>query len=98
MPAAIPRARYSCEVIGIPSFAVPRGNQVSCNEQCRSTTLTFYGCRNGRPSRRRRDLRHPVDAWGRIGCMTTPTREIHLASRPFGWPTHDDFRTVQTEL
>ncbi len=30
--------------------------------------------------------------------MTTPTREIHLASRPFGWPTHDDFRTVETEL
>jgi hypothetical protein len=30
--------------------------------------------------------------------MTTPTREIHLASRPFGWPTHDDFRTVPTEL
>jgi NADPH-dependent curcumin reductase CurA len=30
--------------------------------------------------------------------MTTPTREIHLASRPFGWPTPDDFRTVRTEL
>ena len=30
--------------------------------------------------------------------MSTPTREIHLASRPFGWPTHDDFRTVETEL
>src|SRR6185295_17985301 len=73
-------------------------SQVSCNEQSRNTTLTFYGCRNTRPSRRRRDLRHPVDGWGRIGCMSTPTREIHLASRPFGWPTHDDFRTVATEL
>ena len=30
--------------------------------------------------------------------MTTPTREIHLASRPVGWPTHDDFRVVETEL
>ncbi len=30
--------------------------------------------------------------------MTTPTREIHLASRPFGWPTHDDFRIVETAL
>ena len=30
--------------------------------------------------------------------MSTPTREIHLAARPFGWPTHDDFRTVQAEL
>jgi NADPH-dependent curcumin reductase CurA len=30
--------------------------------------------------------------------MTTTTREIHLASRPQGWPTPDDFRTVETEL
>ena len=30
--------------------------------------------------------------------MTTPTREIHLAKRPVGWPSHDDFRTVETEL
>jgi NADPH-dependent curcumin reductase CurA len=30
--------------------------------------------------------------------MTTPTREIHLASRPVGWPSHDDFRVVETEL
>ena len=29
--------------------------------------------------------------------MTT-AREIHLASRPQGWPTPDDFRTVDTEL
>jgi NADPH-dependent curcumin reductase CurA len=36
--------------------------------------------------------------WGRIACMTTPTREIHLAARPFGWPTQDDFRTVATAL
>jgi len=26
------------------------------------------------------------------------TREIHLASRPQGWPTKDDFRIVETEL
>lgn len=30
--------------------------------------------------------------------MTTTTREIHLAARPNGWPTHDDFRTVTVEL
>jgi NADPH-dependent curcumin reductase CurA len=30
--------------------------------------------------------------------MSTPTREIHLAARPFGWPTHDDFRTVEATL
>ncbi len=30
--------------------------------------------------------------------MTTPTREVHLAARPIGWPTHDDFRLVETEL
>lgn len=29
--------------------------------------------------------------------MTT-TREIHLASRPEGWPTPDNFRTVEVEL
>lgn len=29
---------------------------------------------------------------------TTRTREIHLASRPTGWPTLDNFRTVETEL
>jgi NADPH-dependent curcumin reductase CurA len=29
--------------------------------------------------------------------MTT-TREIHLASRPSGWPTHENFRTVEVEL
>ena len=30
--------------------------------------------------------------------MTTPSREIHLAARPVGWPTHDDFLTVAVEL
>ncbi|MCX4977034.1 NADP-dependent oxidoreductase [Streptomyces sp. NBC_00554] len=30
--------------------------------------------------------------------MTFVTREIHLASRPVGWPTHDNFRLVETEL
>jgi NADPH-dependent curcumin reductase CurA len=30
--------------------------------------------------------------------MTTRTREIHLAARPVGWPSHDDFRTVEAEL
>ena len=30
--------------------------------------------------------------------MTTPTREIHLASRPTGWPTPENFRTVEVEL
>lgn len=30
--------------------------------------------------------------------MTTQTREIHLASRPTGWPTPDNFRIVSTEL
>ena len=29
--------------------------------------------------------------------MTT-AREIHLAARPQGWPTPDDFRAVDTEL
>ena len=30
--------------------------------------------------------------------MTTSSREIHLASRPQGWPTPDNFRTVDVEL
>ncbi len=30
--------------------------------------------------------------------MTTTTREIHLASRPSGWPTQDNFRLVPVEL
>src|SRR5919112_1560294 len=30
--------------------------------------------------------------------MPTTTREIHLASRPSGWPTPDDFRTVEVDL
>ncbi|MGW3650535.1 NADP-dependent oxidoreductase [Streptomyces sp. NPDC000878] len=30
--------------------------------------------------------------------MTFGTREIQLASRPVGWPTHDNFRLVETEL
>ena len=32
--------------------------------------------------------------------MTTPTRtrQIHLASRPHGWPTEDNFRLVETAL
>lgn len=30
--------------------------------------------------------------------MTFVTREIQLASRPAGWPTHDNFRLVETEL
>lgn len=30
--------------------------------------------------------------------MTLATREIHLASRPTGWPTTDHFRLVETEL
>ena len=30
--------------------------------------------------------------------MPTKTREIHLAARPTGWPTPDDFRLVETEL
>ncbi|MBD8869566.1 NADP-dependent oxidoreductase [Nocardioides donggukensis] len=30
--------------------------------------------------------------------MSTPTRQIHLASRPDGWPTPENFRTVETEL
>src|SRR5690242_20696959 len=30
--------------------------------------------------------------------MTTRTREVHLAARPVGRPTHDDFRVVGTEL
>ncbi|MDQ3157894.1 MAG: NADP-dependent oxidoreductase [Actinomycetota bacterium] len=32
--------------------------------------------------------------------MTAPTRtrQIHLASRPHGWPTKDNFRLVETEL
>ena len=30
--------------------------------------------------------------------MTTTTREIHLAARPSGWPTPEDFRLVEVEL
>lgn len=30
--------------------------------------------------------------------MPTTTREIHLASRPQGWPTAENFRTVETTL
>ncbi len=30
--------------------------------------------------------------------MTTRTREIHLASRPTGWPTADNFRTAEVEI
>jgi len=30
--------------------------------------------------------------------MTTSTREIHLVSRPTGWPEPSDFRTVEAEL
>jgi len=30
--------------------------------------------------------------------MTTTTREIHLASRPTGWPTDDNFRMVEAAL
>ncbi|TKA04634.1 NADP-dependent oxidoreductase [Actinacidiphila oryziradicis] len=30
--------------------------------------------------------------------MRLTTREIHLASRPTGWPTHDHFRLVEAEL
>ena len=30
--------------------------------------------------------------------MTSTTREIHLASRPSGWPTHENFRIVETAL
>ncbi|BFL98654.1 hypothetical protein TPCV3_03080 [Cutibacterium avidum] len=30
--------------------------------------------------------------------MTTRTREIHLASRPVGKPTLDNFRTVEVDL
>jgi NADPH-dependent curcumin reductase CurA len=30
--------------------------------------------------------------------MPTTTREIHLASRPSGWPTPENFRTVEAEL
>ena len=30
--------------------------------------------------------------------MTTKTRQIQLASRPQGWPTHDDFDLVSVEL
>lgn len=30
--------------------------------------------------------------------MPTTTREIHLASRPDGWPTEDNFAVVSTEL
>jgi NADPH-dependent curcumin reductase CurA len=30
--------------------------------------------------------------------MTTTTREIHLAARPTGWPTQENFRTVEVEL
>ena len=93
IPAAIPRARYSCEVIGYPSFVGPSGpgsSRVCVMNSAAAATLTFYGCRNACPTRRRRDLAAPVArsrAVAGSGCMTTPTREIHLASRPFGWPT-----------
>ena len=30
--------------------------------------------------------------------MTTTTRQVHLASRPLGWPTHDDFDLVEVDL
>ncbi|MBB6625775.1 NADP-dependent oxidoreductase [Nocardioides sp. KIGAM211] len=30
--------------------------------------------------------------------MTTSTREVHLASRPSGWPTAENFRLVDVEL
>ena len=30
--------------------------------------------------------------------MTTKTRQIQLASRPQGWPTHDNFDLVPVEL
>lgn len=30
--------------------------------------------------------------------MATPSREVHLASRPAGWPTPENFRTVEVEL
>jgi NADPH-dependent curcumin reductase CurA len=30
--------------------------------------------------------------------MTTTTHEIHLASRPSGWPTQENFRLVEAEL
>ena len=30
--------------------------------------------------------------------MTTTSREIHLVARPTGWPTHSDFRAVETTL
>jgi hypothetical protein len=30
--------------------------------------------------------------------MTFTTREIHLASRPHGWPTQDNFRLVEVDL
>ena len=30
--------------------------------------------------------------------MTSTTREIHLSSRPAGWPTHENFRIVETAL
>jgi len=30
--------------------------------------------------------------------MTTSSREIHLASRPVGWPTAENFRTVTVDL
>ena len=29
---------------------------------------------------------------------TTAPREVRLASRPVGWPTHDDFAVVESEL
>src|SRR4051794_25739657 len=29
---------------------------------------------------------------------TTSSREIHLASRPHGWPTSENFRTVEVDL
>ncbi len=30
--------------------------------------------------------------------MTSTTREIHLTSRPHGWPTHDNFRMTEVAL
>ena len=29
---------------------------------------------------------------------TTAPREVRLAARPVGWPTHDDFAVVESEL
>ena len=32
------------------------------------------------------------------GMSTRTSREIHLAARPQGWPSHDDFRMVEVEV